>query len=242
MFGFLKQDEMPYISAVILCAGSSSRMEDSINKQFIMINDIPVVMHSILAFEGCEEIKEIIIVTKEDMIPDLNAMVKEYACNKVKTIIQGGMSRTESSKIGVEQTSEKTEYVLIHDGARPLVSQSLISLVSGAVVKHGAVAPSTPIFETVKRVNKDGMVVETVNRDSLRTVQTPQGFLKRLYLLAVYQNNSMNADLFDDCQLIESIGESVTLVEGERDNIKITTLEDVDRVKSIFIRRYEKDM
>lgn len=230
---FRPKEHKPYISAVILCAGNSSRMGDGINKQLVIINDMPVIMHSIMAFENCVDIDEIVLVCKEDMIPDLNAMVKEYGCGKVTTIVQGGDVRTRSSKIGVESTSEKSQYVLIHDGARPLVTRELISLVVQAAVEYGAAAPSTSIFETVKHVDSDGFVTETLNRQNLRTIQTPQGFSKNVYLSA-FLRGSDDVDLFDDCQLIELYGGKVKLVDGSRDNIKITTLEDINTVRNIL--------
>lgn len=236
-----KQEDSVFVSAVVLCAGNSTRMGDKVNKQLIMINDIPVVMYSVMAFENCDIVDEIVLVTKEEMLGDINAMVREFGCSKVKTIVKGGDVRTQSSIIGVESTSAESDYVLIHDGARPIIDGDLIRSVVEYAVEYGATAPSTPIYETVKRIDCDGKVIETLDRQQLRTIQTPQGFSKKLYLRAAKQCSD-RTDLFDDCQLVEAIGGEVVLVEGNRDNIKITTLDDLDTARDLLNKRDERGL
>lgn len=219
------QRNFPYISAVILCAGNSSRMGSNIDKQFVCFNGIPVIAYAIMAFQNCELIDEIVLVTK-DSFSDLYSIAKDFSLSKVTSIVEGGKTRTISSRNGVLATNEKSEYILIHDGARPFVSTDLIENIILNCMKYNAVAPAIPVRETVKTVDSDNFVSSTLNRSELRIIQTPQAFLREIYLDAT-ENISEESDLFDDCQLVEMRGHKIYLVSGEFNNIKITYPEDL---------------
>ncbi|MDR2655818.1 MAG: 2-C-methyl-D-erythritol 4-phosphate cytidylyltransferase [Oscillospiraceae bacterium] len=212
-----------YISAVILCAGNSSRMGAGINKNLLPLGGGSVIERSVKAFEDCPLIDEIIVVAKA---PDeTRAVLEKSGFAKLKAIIEGGKTRTESSKKGVLAASGQAAHVLIHDGARPLVSVNLIMKVAEAAMIYGAAAPATKLKETVKTAFGD-FAGETLDRSALRAIQTPQGFLKSLYLEGA-EKSAAGADLLDDCVLVEALGHKVRLIEGEYANIKITTPEDL---------------
>ena len=226
-----KKRSHPFTSAVVLCAGSSTRM-GGLDKQTVMLWDWPVYMHSVFAFEQSEFVDEIVLVVKEDLIPEIGSSVRDCGCQKVTSIVKGGSTRALSSSIGAKAVSRQAEYLLIHDGARPLIDRGLIDRVAGAVYEWQAVAPGCRIAETVKQVDEDQNVVSTVNRDFLWTVQTPQAFEKNLYLSAL-EHAEANS-FFDDCQMVEQYGRTVHMVEGSRRNIKLTTVEDIALAQALL--------
>ena len=215
----------PYVSAIIVAAGNSTRM-GGVNKQFLLIDGVPVLIRTLKAFENSDLIKEII-------------MVKDYSVNKVSNIVKGGCTRQESVFNAVRCCMTESDYIAIHDGARPLVDRETIEKTIFAAFDFNAAAPGIPVKDTIKTVSDEGIVTSTPARDSLRAIQTPQVFNKKMYLNAM--QGVPNSELFtDDCGLIEAYGKLVKIVDGDNTNIKITTPEDLIIAEAI-INKGEKD-
>ena len=166
-------------------------------------------------------------------------MVKDYSVNKVSNIVKGGCTRQESVFNAVRCCMTESDYIAIHDGARPLVDRETIEKTIFAAFDFNAAAPGIPVKDTIKTVSDEGIVTSTPARDSLRAIQTPQVFSKKMYLSAM--QSVPNSELFtDDCGLIEAYGKLVKIVDGDNTNIKITTPEDLIIAEAI-INKGEKD-
>lgn len=213
------------ITAIVTCAGSSQRM-NGINKQFAKVGGVPVIVRSVMAFQKNENINSVVISAKPCDIPTVQNLVAEYNLSKVTDIVEGGATRAESVKNAFSVLCDNIDYVLIHDGARPLVSQTVINQVIEQLPKHKAVACSVPVKDTIKQVGTDGKTEKNVDREKLAAMQTPQGFSYELYKTALERITDFS--LFtDDCSVVENSGTRVFLVSGDYKNIKITTKEDL---------------
>ncbi len=209
---------------IVVAAGSSSRM-NGINKQLLAIGSIPVVIRTLLKFEKSPYISRIILVTREEDVLLLQRLSSEYDISKLTDVAAGGIDRHSSVMNGIARLRADETKAMIHDGARPLVSDFVIGNVAAALEKNDAVICGVRINDTVKRVEK-GVITETVDREGLYSVQTPQGINVEVYKAACEQLG--NASLFtDDAGIMEAAGKAVIMVEGERKNIKITTAEDI---------------
>lgn len=213
------------LPVIIVAAGSSTRMQGK-NKQFLNLNGIPVIVKTLLCFENCDAIKNIIVVTKADDVFKLQQLAEEYSINKLTDIVCGGETRQESVLNGFERIAEEDEYVLIHDGARPLVTNEIICSVAKALESCFAVTCAVKVKDTIKEVDAEGKVIKTLVRDSLVAVQTPQGVRKKEYLAAAKSIGDVSG-FTDDMSIMEAAGFDVFTVEGNYKNIKITTPEDV---------------
>ena len=205
--------------AVIVAAGSASRM-GGIDKVMAPLGGEPMIARTVRAFQECDAVFEIVIVTREDLILPINSLCKEFS--KVKAVIVGGKTRQESVSNGLNALSKEMKLAAIHDGARPLITWQLIDWVVRAANTYGAAAPAIPVKDTIKTV-EGGLVVNTPDRSKLRAVQTPQVFdidLLKGALLKAYQDG---AELTDDCSAVERLGMKVKIVEGDEKNLKVTT-------------------
>ncbi len=224
-----------FVSAVIVSAGNSTRM-GGINKQLVQIDGMPVVARSIFAFENSKIIDEIVVVTRESDVELIKNLVNDYGFKKVSNVVAGGDTRQISVYNGVANTSNKADIVAIHDGARPLVTNEIITETVNAAIEFGAAATGVRVKDTVKQINEFNEIVATPDRNYLRFIQTPQVFKKQLYLEAV--NTVENSSNFtDDCMLIEAYGRIVSFVDGDYENIKITTPEDIELASNYLKRR-----
>ncbi len=212
------------VSAVIVAAGSSARMGGE-SKQLMLLGGIPVLARTLLAFERAECIKNIVIVARECDMLSFQNIAEKYMISKVTDIVNGGSCREESVKNGIMRLDTDTEYVLIHDGARPLIETELIESVAAAAERFGAVTCGVPVKDTLKLVN-DGVVDTTLDRSQVYSVQTPQGFDYTLFKKCITGISDLTP-YTDDCAVVESCGHSVHIVEGDYNNIKITTKEDI---------------
>ena len=224
-----------FVSAVIVSAGNSTRM-GGVNKQFLEINDIPVIAHTLKAFDNLDVINEIVVVTRECDIADVKSLIEKYNFKKVSTVVPGGETRQLSVYNGVINTSDSSDYVAIHDGARPLVSDKVIVNTLNNAFEFDAAATGVKVKDTVKVVDDNDNIVDTPDRTYMRFIQTPQIFKKSLYIDAV--NSVENSKNFtDDCMLIEAYGKKVKFVDGDYENIKITTPEDVELAENYIKRK-----
>lgn len=220
------------ISVIIVCGGSSSRMK-GVDKMFAEVKGIPVCIRSISAFQNCNEVTDIVVVTKEENILKMQQLCGRFKLTKVTDIVAGGSCRQRSVYNGLKLLTEETGIVLIHDGARPFVTADCIKRVIDGVKLHSAAACAISLKDTVKVIKPDGLVVSTPERSTLSAVQTPQGFDYMLYRAAVEKNISRLEDFTDDCSVAEASGYPVYVVEGDCKNIKITTAEDL-KIAEIF--------
>lgn len=208
-----------YCGAVIVAAGSASRM-GGIDKVMAPLGGEPMILRTVRAFEDCEAVKEIVIVTREDLMGPIAELCSGFT--KIRSIVQGGSSRQESVKLGLLAFSKEVRLAAVHDGARPLVSGELIDKVIRAAHSYGAAAPAIPVKDTIK-VFEGGFIAATPDRSTLRAVQTPQVMDRDLLLGALEKAEQEGTALTDDCSAVEHIGMRVRLVEGEERNLKVTT-------------------
>ncbi len=211
-------------SVVVLAAGSSSRMGQ--DKIMLHIGDIPVVVHTLRAFEGIDEVTEVVVVTREDLIPEIAGMCKVFDLRKVVNVVCGGASRAESARIGTSEVASDAKLIAIHDAARPFASEALIRTAVLKAAETGAAAPAIPVKDTIK-VALNGVIESTPDRATLFAVQTPQVFDADLIRAALQKAMDDGADITDDCSAVERLGMKVSLTEGDERNFKLTTPADL---------------
>lgn len=219
-------------SAVIVAAGSGTRMGR--DKLLIELCGKTTIVRSVEAFKSTGFFDEIILVASEKNIDALSAEMENNSLSDNVKIILGGSSRGESSFLGIN--AAKGEYVLIHDGARPLVSAQTIEDTLSSCIKIGAAAAGVKSKDTIKQISSDNTISTTVPRESAVLIQTPQGF-KREEILQAYNKYGFNET--DDCSLMEKMGASIAIVEGSYENLKLTTAEDVVTAEGILRKRGE---
>ena len=211
--------KVKYCAAVIVAAGSASRME-GIDKVMAPLGGEPMICRTVRAFQQCHVIREIVVVARPDQLSDIMALCKDM--DKVKAVVAGGKNRPESVHLGLNALSEQVQLVAIQDGARPLISEALIDRTVRAANTYGAAAPGVPVKDTVK-VTEGGIVSHTPNRNALRAIQTPQVFDYDLLRGALKKAKVDGIAITDDCSAVEHLGFKVKVVEGDERNIKVTT-------------------
>ena len=205
--------------AVIVAAGTASRM-GGIDKVMAPLKGEPMIVHTVRAFQNCDVIREIVIVTREDLLVPVMDLCHKF--DKVQAVIVGGASRQESVERGLDMMSVGTKLVAVQDGARPLITWQVIDRTVRAANSYGAAAPAVPVKDTIKVV-AGGIVKETPDRSALQAVQTPQVFDLDLLKGALAKARMEDAAITDDCSAVELLGMSVKIVEGDERNIKVTT-------------------
>lgn len=213
------------VCAVILAAGSGSRMKLDITKQKILLGKESVLHRTVRIFQGCESIDSIIVVCRSDEIDFAKEETSKFS--KVREIVVGGETRFESARLGFLAIPENSDYVAIHDAARCFVSSDMISAVVLDAKKYGAATASAEVTDTVKSVDADNRISATVDRDTLVLVQTPQIFRTDLYKKAVEAYDG-RINVTDDNMLVELIGVKPYCTDTGKRNIKITTVEDLN--------------
>lgn len=215
---------MKTVSAVVVCAGKATRM-GGIDKIFANVCGVPVVARTLKACDESEYINDITVVTNSDNFDRINELAKKYGIIKKITFCEGGKTRAHSVLNGV--TASEGEYVAIMDGARPLIKPCHIDDTCKAAFETGAAALGIPVVDTLKRV-QDGSIVNTVDRQSLVRIQTPQVFETAHYTSLAKQALETDFEFTDDCSIYEYFGEKVSVVYGSVENIKITVRDDLD--------------
>ena len=212
--------------AVIVAAGISSRMQ-GVDKILSPLGAMPVIVHTALAFEASDCIREVVIVARKSQVETIRGLAEQYGLRKVAAVVEGGKTRMESVQLGAKALDKKLDLIAIHDGARPMVTPELIDeTVKKASVYHAA-APGVPVKDTVKLVDQEGKVIETPDRSALRAVQTPQVFERRLLKAAWKKAKKTGEEYTDDCCAMEAMGVPVYIIEGVEENLKITTPMDI---------------
>lgn len=212
------EEENRGVPVIIVAAGSSSRM-GGINKMFSLLCGIPVVARTMLAFERSPFISEIIVVTKEESIADIQHLKDNYMINKLSNVVKGGSDRLSSVLCGLECITE-AKGVLVHDGARPFVSEALIEKMANAALTEDCAVCGIRVKDTVK-IENEGRIT-TADRSKLFAVQTPQALKFGVYKKLLTECKD-RAVFTDDASVMEAAGYNTTIIEGEESNFKITT-------------------
>lgn len=225
------------IGIVIPAAGQGRRMGASCNKQFLKLMGQPILAHTIRLFEESSHVSEIVIVGAEGDIPIIKGLVLHHSFKKVIAICQGGAERQDSVRAGVQTLSSTIQRIVVHDGARPLLTLQAFHKFLRETEEFTAAIMVIPIKDTVKQVDSLGKVLKTLPRESLCAVQTPQIFDRRV--LEDAHQRALSAKYYgtDDASLLEWIGCSVQAVEGLQENIKVTTPEDLWLAERILAMR-----
>lgn len=230
---------MNKITAIVLAAGSGSRMKSKTKKQFMEIKGKPVIWYSLFEFEK-NRVDEIILVTgKEDIDYCKKEIVEKYNLKKIKNVVAGGSERYESVYNGLKEVTGNI--VLIHDGARPLINNEIIERSIEGTIKSDACVVGVPVKDTIKRANKEGYIIDTPNRSELWITQTPQSFKTDLVKMAYkkmkeeLEKGNTTLNITDDAMVVEEFTTNqVRFVQGDYKNIKVTTPEDID-IAELFI-------
>ena len=220
LFHRKKKKAEPLCSAVIVAAGASNRM--GFDKMLADVGGRPVLVRCMEAFQQAPSISEIVVVTREELVPEVARLCQEFGLTKVTKVIRGGENRTQSARLGTLEANRDVPLIAVHDGARPFVTVQVIEDAVAQAGKNGAAAPAVPVKDTVK-VGKDGLVERTLDRDQLYAVQTPQVFEASLIRAALQKALDDGVELTDDCAAVERLGMKVVLTAGDERNIKLTT-------------------
>lgn len=239
IFGALrkKRPATPFCTAVVPAAGSSTRMEGQ-DKLLLELGDRPVLVRTLEALEDCGLIQEVVVVTREDLVVPVSRLCREHGLTKVTKVVTGGATRTLSVLSGIRSASPEAELIAVHDGARPFVTQEVLEEVIRKAAECGAAAPAVPVTDTVKRA-RNGVVEETLDRETLFAIQTPQVFEASLLKAALQKAAEEGVTLTDDCAAVERLGMRVSLTRGDRANLKLTTPTDLDLGLGILMGRGE---
>ncbi len=215
------------ISVIVAAAGRGSRMKRAENKVFLPLLGKPILRYSIEAFLGRSDVTEVVVICAAHEAEEMESFVAEYRAQKPVKVVVGGSERQYSVANALRAVDRESELILVHDGARPLVTDEVVqSVIDGARVHRAAIA-AVPVKDTIKTVDTNGMVVDTPPRSTLYAVQTPQGFDAQL-LFDAYTRAEEDGFLgTDDASLVERLGVRVAVAEGDYQNIKITTPEDL---------------
>jgi 2-C-methyl-D-erythritol 4-phosphate cytidylyltransferase len=214
--------------------------KDGLTKQLMLLSGIPVLIRSVLAFEKCEYINEIVIVARKEEMDAVKLLSKEYGIQKLSRIVSGGKTRTSSAMHGLEAISPKAKYIAVHDAARCLVTPDMIADVVSAAYANRAASAGCTSVDTLKRVSVDGYITETIDRSEVYRAQTPQVFDCNLYRAAVYSAGKDGILATDDNMLVERLGQTVKMVNTGEENIKITTAIDFAVAQAILEARATK--
>jgi len=223
------------VSAIIVAAGKGVRMKGRMRKQYLDLSGRPVLGHSVMTFDACSLIEEIFIVVPEEEIDYCqNNMLSLLDLKTRVNLIPGGVQRQDSVYNGLQAIDKKTGTVVIHDGVRPFIHpEDLAACIFGAK-DFGACILGIPASDTLKRVNKSGIIESTLFRENIWLAQTPQAFQ---YGLIVKAHETARRDGYtgtDDASLVERLGKDVKIINGSKFNIKITTQEDLDVARAMF--------
>jgi 2-C-methyl-D-erythritol 4-phosphate cytidylyltransferase len=234
---FRRKQKVPHCSVVVVAAGSSERM--GTDKMLMNLNSKPVIIRTLTAFEKCALVDDIVVVTKHDKILELADMIKQYNITKVTQVISGGATRMESSLAGVSAVRKGAKLIAIHDGARPLVTQAVIESVINAANEYMAAVPVVPSADTLKQVDENGVITGTVDRQQIFRVQTPQVFDADIIKGALTKAVEKKLTLTDDCAAVDMMSIKTHVVDGDNENIKLTTPGDKIIAEAILRSRGE---
>ncbi|NLE06878.1 MAG: 2-C-methyl-D-erythritol 4-phosphate cytidylyltransferase [Crenarchaeota archaeon] len=221
-------------AAIIVAAGRGERMGSNYDKAFLSIGPRPMVAYSLMAFEACPDIQQIVLVVRRERVDAAKNMALMFGISKLREIVVGGAHRQDSVRNGLQAIASEIRTVAIHDAARPLVTPALISETIRSAEKFGSGVAACRIVDTVKQVDKGTVVGKTLDRAKLWTVQTPQTFRVELIRQAYAKLAETKAVVTDDAAALELIGEPVRLVEWGPLNLKVTVAEDLTTAATLL--------
>jgi len=233
---FKKKPKLPTCSAVIVAAGSSQRMGE--DKLMMPLGGKSVLLRTLLAFQNCENVNEIIVVTRLEKVVEVAELCHGNGLYKVRKVICGGATRAESALCGVSEADPKAKLIAIHDGARPFVSSELIAKTTAAANEYKAAAPVVKSVDSLKAID-GSFITATIDREVTVRVQTPQIFSADLIKGALTNAVNKQLPITDDCSAMELMGFKIRTVEGDEDNIKLTTPRDFMIAEAILRQRGE---
>lgn len=236
---FGQRDPHRFHAAVILAAGSGLRFGKAEGKHMAQVEGVPVLARSAMAFESCPAVDEIVVVTRAEDVELCRSLLS--GITKLRAVVAGGETRQQSAKLGFDAIDPKAELVSIHDAARCLVTPEMITRVTEEAAVYGAAAAAEKVVDTVKRVDGNAIIQETLDREKIWLVKTPQTFLADMYRAAAYMAERDGVTATDDCALAERLGFSVKLVDCGWENIKITFPDDVARAEMILAMRRKRE-
>lgn len=231
-----EKEAHPFCSAIVAAAGSSRRMGEVNKLMAPLLDGVPVLAWTLRALNEAELVDEIVVAVREEDLLSTGDLCKIYGISKPVKIVRGGDTRLDSVLAASLECREDAAFLAVHDGARPLASPALIDRTIALARRTNAAAPAVPVKDTVKLV-RDGVVVSTPPREDLRAVQTPQVFEASLLRAALQAARDAGGAVTDDCAAVERLGKEVHLAEGDYENIKITTPEDLLLAVEILRRR-----
>ena len=237
IMSLLKKKEVePHCSVVIVAAGSSNRMGS--DKIMLKLGNIPVIVRTAKVFQDSPLVDDIIIVTRQDNIMPVAELREQYSLSKVTKIICGGETRAASCLAGVSEVSKDAKLIAIHDGARPFVTQDIITRTVYAAKEFRSAVPAIASVDTIKIV-EDGVVVGGIDRSKVMRIQTPQVFDADMVKGALTKAVTSEIPVTDDSSAVEMMGVKTHIVEGDEDNIKLTTRKDMLIAETILKQRGE---
>jgi len=221
--------------AIVLAGGAGKRMGSATSKQFLHLDNRPIIVHALQIFEECKPVDGIYLVVNHKDLPTIQEEVLEtYKFSKILKLVIGGRLRQDSVRNGLEAIDDPCDVVIIHDAARPFVSPAFVEKSICLMEMFDAIIPALPVRDTIKVISKEGFVVKTLERDTLWQIQTPQIFKYHLIMKAYREGMAKKLYGTDDAAFIEYLGKKVKVIEGSPYNIKITTPEDLVIAKGIL--------
>ncbi|MFC1461226.1 2-C-methyl-D-erythritol 4-phosphate cytidylyltransferase [Verrucomicrobiota bacterium] len=214
-------------SGIIVAAGRGLRVGKNVDKAFLSLGSKPVLVYSLLAFEKCRDIEEVILAVRRERIESARCVVQMFGCTKVRKIVGGGAQRHVSVAKGLAEISDDTTIVAVHDGARPCVTPELISETIKAAKKYGSGVAAIKITDTVKEAQHGMVISDTIDREKLWMAQTPQAFKLDLLLKGIKAASRKRLTVTDEASAVELVSDAVRLVQSSPSNIKITTPDDL---------------
>ncbi len=216
------------VGVVIPAAGLGKRLGSNKPKQFIEIDGIPILQITLQRFQACDAVDCVVVVSQADFVNEVTNLVTKNNFTKITSIINGGEHRQDSVWNGLKEIIKNdVEIILVHDAVRPFVTDEIIKDVITAAETFGAAVPAVLSKDTIKVSDENGFLIETLDRNKLFAVQTPQGFRKELIIKAFEKAYTDNYYATDDANLVERLGQKIKLIAGDYKNIKITTKEDL---------------
>ena len=226
-----------FTSAIIAAGGNSVRFGGETTKQMTTLCGVPLIVHTLRAFEKADCIHEIIVVAKKSEMNEYQALCEKYGITKFAGVVAGGFTRQESVLCGLDAVSKKSKFVAISDGARCLITPEEIKDVCRAAYKYDAATAAHNTTDTVKIADGKGFIDSTTDRSTVWLAQTPQVFKTKLYRAAAYTALKKGVEATDDNSLVENIKHAIRLVECGTQNIKVTTIDDLIIAEAILKQR-----
>ena len=234
-FKRVREARRPRCAALVAAAGSSNRMGGG-DKQLLELDGVPVLVRTLLALQNARRVDTIVVAAREEHLVEISRLCKEYGITKCAKVVRGGESRVHSVLLAALEAGD-AELLAVQDGARPLTTPELIDEVIALAERCGAAAPAVAVKDTVKAVNSDDTVERTLDRSTLRAIQTPQVFQADLLKAALQAALESGAEITDDCSAVERLGKVVYLIDGNEENLKITTPMDLVIAEAILAER-----